>query len=182
MEGCLLAGRKALQPLPPQLGQLLLRLVRPVVELLVVGDGDGVPVVGVTQDVGQVGADGNVEAGVGVPRVLAALVGVEEIVKTRSPVVLRLLLTPPVRPVQVGHHLLLDGQDVGLVFPATRHYTSVLRSESINLRFRKSILRTLGMVSCSMKKENSPGGWRNSLMLSSRDLSEEFFPMANLRA
>lgn len=111
----LLAGREALLPLPPQLGQLLLRLVGSVPELHVVGDGVGSPVVGVAEEVGQVGADGRVQLGVGVPGVLAAFVCVEQAVQTGSPVILRLLLTPPVRPVQVSHHLLLNSQYVGLV-------------------------------------------------------------------
>ena len=78
---------------------------------------------GVAEDVGQVGAHGQLKPGVGVPGVLAAFVGVEQMVQTSSPVVSNLLLTSPVRPVQVGHHPLLQGEYVGLISPSCKEST-----------------------------------------------------------
>ena len=70
MELCLLARGETLQLLPPQQCQLLLCHVRSVVKLLVVGDVDRAPVVGVAQDVRQVGAHFKLQFLVGVPGVL----------------------------------------------------------------------------------------------------------------
>ena len=75
------------------------------------------PVVGVTEDVGDVGAGGEVHLGVDMPGVLTTLVRVEQLVQTSSPVEILSLLTLPSCSVEVRHPPLLQGEDVGLVSP-----------------------------------------------------------------
>ena len=74
-------------------------------------------VVCVAEDVGDVGADGELHTRVDYPGVLAALVRVEQMVQTGSPVVILSLLTLPVSSVEVGHPPLLQGEDICLVSP-----------------------------------------------------------------
>ena len=71
----------------------------------------------VAEDVGDVGADGELHTRVDIPGVLTALVRVEQMVQTSSPVVILSLLTLPVCSVEVGHPPLLQGEDICLVSP-----------------------------------------------------------------
>ena len=70
-----------------------------------------------TEAVGDVGADGEVDLSVDIPGILTSLVRVEQMVQTSSPVELLSLVTLPRFPVEVRHPPLLQGEDVGLVSP-----------------------------------------------------------------
>ena len=65
-----------------------------------------------TEAVGDVGADGEVDLSVDIPGILTSLVRVEQMVQTSSPVELLSLVTLPRFPVEV-----LQGEDIGLVLP-----------------------------------------------------------------
>ena len=76
---------------------------------------EGGSAVGVAEDVGDVGADGELQLRVDLPGVLAAFVRVEQTVQTSSPVVVCPLVTLPIISVEAGHPPLLQGEDIGLV-------------------------------------------------------------------
>ena len=69
------------------------------------------------EDVGEVGADWQLDLSVDIPGVLAALVRVEQMVQTGSPVVIPSLVTLPSCSVEVGHPPLLQSENIGLVAP-----------------------------------------------------------------
>ena len=76
---------------------------------------EGGSVVGVAEDVGDVGADGELQLRVDLPGILAAFVRVEQTVQTSSPVVVCPLVTLPIISIEAGHPPLLQGEDIGLV-------------------------------------------------------------------
>ena len=70
-----------------------------------------------SEDVGEVGADWELQVTVDLPRVLTTLPRVEQMVQASSPVVILSLLTLPVCSVEVGHPPLLQGENICLVSP-----------------------------------------------------------------
>ena len=76
---------------------------------------EGGSVVGVAEDVGDVGADGELQLRVDLPGILAAFVRVEQTVQTSSPVVVCPLVTLPIISIEAGHPPLLQSENIGLV-------------------------------------------------------------------